>query len=99
MQSLTKPKSWQQCNEWDLNANAPNSQLLLQGDYMQCRYGPRPSDRKTSFSEQGRLQCDVRLATFATRQRGKGLAQVLGRTTIATCAYLLDSSSSDTTDT
>lgn len=42
---------------------------------MAAVYGPRPSDRKTSFSEQGRLQCDVRLATFATRQRSKGLAQ------------------------
>ena len=43
---------------------------------MPCSYGPRPSDRKTSFSEHGRLQCDVKLATFATRQRGKSFAQV-----------------------
>lgn len=42
---------------------------------MAAVYGPRPSDRKTSFSEQGRLQCDVKLATFATRQRSKSFAQ------------------------
>jgi hypothetical protein len=34
-------------------------------------YGPRQSERKVGFSEQGRINCDVKLATFATRQRGK----------------------------
>ncbi|KAL3153408.1 hypothetical protein ABBQ38_011746 [Trebouxia sp. C0009 RCD-2024] len=42
---------------------------------MAAVYGPRPSDRKTSFSEEGRLQCDVKFATFATRQRSKSFAQ------------------------
>ncbi|KAK9824136.1 hypothetical protein WJX72_008040 [[Myrmecia] bisecta] len=32
-------------------------------------YGPRQSARATAFSEQGRVQCDVKLASFATRQR------------------------------
>jgi len=49
---------------------------FLQDLVVHHRYGPRPSDRKTSFSEQGWLHCDVKLATFATRQRGKGFAQV-----------------------
>jgi ribonuclease PH len=35
-----------------------------------ARYGPRESDRREAFSEQGRLQCDVKVATFATRRRG-----------------------------
>ena len=43
---------------------------------LNCRYGPRPSDRKTSFSEQGRLQCDVKLASFATKQRAKSFSKV-----------------------
>ncbi|KAL6779350.1 hypothetical protein ACKKBG_A11975 [Auxenochlorella protothecoides x Auxenochlorella symbiontica] len=34
-------------------------------------YGPRQSDRWMKYSEQGSLDCDVRLATFATRQRGR----------------------------
>ncbi len=34
------------------------------------RYGPRESDRREAFSDEGRLQCDVKIATFATRQRG-----------------------------
>jgi ribonuclease PH len=33
-------------------------------------YGPRQSQRRQAYSEQGRLSCDVKLATFATRQRG-----------------------------
>lgn len=33
-------------------------------------YGPRQSDRRQGYSERGRLACDVKLATFATRQRG-----------------------------
>lgn len=33
-------------------------------------YGPRQSERKAVFSEEGRINCDVKLATFATRQRG-----------------------------
>lgn len=40
-------------------------------------YGPRQSERKAAFSEQGRINCDVKLATFATRQRGK-FGQVRG---------------------
>lgn len=34
-------------------------------------YGPRQGDRRAGYSEQGRINCDVKLATFATRQRGK----------------------------
>ncbi|KAK9827611.1 hypothetical protein WJX81_005970 [Elliptochloris bilobata] len=34
-------------------------------------YGPRESDRREAFSNTGRLQCDVKLATLATRQRGR----------------------------
>lgn len=33
-------------------------------------YGPRQSERKVGYSEQGRISVDVKLATFATRQRG-----------------------------
>lgn len=33
-------------------------------------YGPRQSDRRQGYSERGRLACDLKLATFATRQRG-----------------------------
>ena len=34
-------------------------------------YGPRQPDRGNTYSEEGFLECDVRLATFATRQRGR----------------------------
>ena len=33
-------------------------------------YGPRQSERRVAYSEQGRISCDVKLATFASRQRG-----------------------------
>lgn len=33
-------------------------------------YGPRKSDGKSPGAEEGQLRCDVKLATFATRQRG-----------------------------
>lgn len=34
-------------------------------------YGPRQSERREAYSEMGRVACDVKLATFATRQRGR----------------------------
>ena len=34
-------------------------------------YGPRQSDRKESSLEKGNISCDVKLASFATRERGK----------------------------
>lgn len=34
-------------------------------------YGPRQSDKRFIWSEQGRLQVDVKLASFSTRQRGR----------------------------
>ena len=34
-------------------------------------YGPRQPDRGNTYSEEGFMECDVRLATFATRQRGR----------------------------
>ena len=33
-------------------------------------YGPRQSERRVGYSEQGRVNCDVKLASFASRQRG-----------------------------
>lgn len=33
-------------------------------------YGPRQSDRRAPYSENGRVDVDLKLATFATRQRG-----------------------------
>lgn len=33
-------------------------------------YGPRQSERREAWSEEGRLNVDVKLATFATRIRG-----------------------------
>jgi len=33
-------------------------------------YGPRASDRRSTFSEKGRLQVDVKYATFSTGVRG-----------------------------
>ena len=47
-------------------------------------YGPRQGDRRAGYSEQGRINCDVKLATFATRQRGK-LGQVRFRRQRAPC--------------
>ena len=46
-------------------------QYELKGEHHMGRYGPRESDRREAFSTTGRLQCDLKLATFATRQRGK----------------------------
>ncbi|KAK9857944.1 hypothetical protein WJX84_010501 [Apatococcus fuscideae] len=34
-------------------------------------YGPRPSDRWVGFSEEGRLDCDVKMAPFSSWQRTK----------------------------
>lgn len=34
-------------------------------------YGPRQPDRGIVYSEKGSLECDVRLTSFATRQRGR----------------------------
>jgi exosome complex component MTR3 len=34
-------------------------------------YGPRQSERREAFADAGRISCDVKLATFATRQRGR----------------------------
>ena len=42
-----------------------------------CSYGPRQSERKFGFSETGRLQCDVRLSSFAAQGMNK-LQQVWG---------------------
>lgn len=39
------------------------------------RYGPRESDRREAFSSEGRLQCDVKIASYARRER-KGFGQV-----------------------
>ncbi len=36
-----------------------------------CSYGPRPSDRWVGFSEEGRLDCDIKMAPFASGQRTK----------------------------
>ncbi len=33
-------------------------------------YGPRPSERREAFSNEGTLNVDVKLASFATRARG-----------------------------
>lgn len=34
-------------------------------------YGPRPTERREAFSEEGHLSVDVKLASFATRTRGR----------------------------
>ena len=34
-------------------------------------YGPRPTDRREAFSEDGFLNVDVKLASFSTRVRGR----------------------------
>jgi ribonuclease PH len=34
-------------------------------------YGPRPTDRREAFSEEGYFSVDVKLASFATRTRGR----------------------------
>lgn len=34
-------------------------------------YGPRQGDRRDSSLERGSISCDVKLASFATRERGK----------------------------
>jgi exosome complex component MTR3 len=34
-------------------------------------YGPRQSERREAYSESGRVNVDVKIASFATRQRGK----------------------------
>jgi 3' exoribonuclease family, domain 1 len=39
-------------------------------------YGPRPTDRREAFSEEGYFSVDVKLASFATRTRGR-ITQVL----------------------
>ncbi len=36
-----------------------------------CRYGPRQAERKFGFSETGRLQCDVRMTSFASQGLSK----------------------------
>ena len=51
---------------------------------MAPRYGPRESDRREAFSDEGRLQCDVKVATFATRQRGR-----FGQACMRSCAAQL----------
>jgi len=33
-------------------------------------YGPRQSDRRAPYSDTGRVDVDLKLASFATRQRG-----------------------------
>jgi ribonuclease PH len=38
---------------------------------MAAVYGPRPTDRREAFSEEGQLGVDVKLASFATRTRGR----------------------------
>lgn len=38
---------------------------------MAAVYGPRPTDRREAFSEEGHLGVDVKLASFATRTRGR----------------------------
>ena len=42
--------------------------------FFSCSYGPRESDRREAFSTEGRLQCDVKIASFARRER-KGFGQ------------------------
>ncbi|CAL8463888.1 g3423 [Coccomyxa elongata] len=37
-------------------------------------YGPRESERREAFSTEGRLQCDVKIASYARRER-KGFGQ------------------------
>jgi len=44
--------------------------------WFKCRYGPRESDRRDAFSEEGRLQCDVKFATFARHTRKISFSQV-----------------------
>ena len=46
---------------------------------MAAVYGPRPTDRREAFSEEGHLGVDVKLASFATRTRGR-ITQVHGCT-------------------
>lgn len=38
---------------------------------MAAVYGPRPTDRREGFSQRGFLTVDVKLASFATRERGR----------------------------
>lgn len=33
-------------------------------------YGPKPSDVRTAFSDQGSIQANVKFASFATAERG-----------------------------
>ena len=40
-----------------------------------CRYGPRESDRREAFSEEGRLRCDIKFATFARHARKASFSQ------------------------
>lgn len=39
--------------------------------FSSLRYGPRQSEQKFGFSETGRLQCDVRLSSFAAQGMSK----------------------------
>ena len=54
------------------------SSSLCACEWPSCSYGPRQSERKFGFSETGRLQCDVRLSSFAAQGLNK-LQQVWGR--------------------
>lgn len=37
----------------------------------ECRFGPRESKKAEVFSDIGRLNCDVKFASFATSVRGR----------------------------
>mmetsp|Transcript_16434 Transcript_16434/g.49230 ORF Transcript_16434/g.49230 Transcript_16434/m.49230 type:complete len:254 (+) Transcript_16434:128-889(+) len=56
-----------------LVSQAAGSSYVEFGDtkVMAAVYGPRPTDRREGFSQRGFLTVDVKLASFATRERGR----------------------------
>ncbi len=55
--------------------------MLILASILLCRYGPRESKKAQAFSDIGRLNCDVKFASFSTSVRGKA-SQVLQYTSI-----------------
>jgi exosome complex component MTR3 len=45
--------------------------VLIIASILLCRYGPRESKKAQAFSDIGRLNCDVKFASFSTSVRGK----------------------------
>ena len=77
---LQPPSGWRPADlqlfmiMWNTTGSSQGAWVFL------CSYGPRPSDRWVGFSEEGRLDCDVKMAPFSSWQRTKwGQVRSLGQ--------------------